>query len=135
MDEDETVVFSHPANTPFGALLRIHHLFNVIAAHHGEEIARKMFQEAGTPLSRRRQQERARWFLLERYDAMTPKPNVDSLARKIAEQEPERTFEAIEAQIYEAIGERKKKLAAGKWRGPGAPALPPEGAIIRITTR
>ena len=94
-----------------------------------------MLQNAGAPVSRRREQERARWLLLDRYDTMKPEPNVDALARQIAEGKPNQDVGSIDRQINRALAERKQKLAAGKWRGPGAPPLPIIGGIVRIRTR
>jgi hypothetical protein len=134
-DDGEAVVFSHPIEAPFGAWMRVQHLRAELEKVYGEDRARQMLREAGSRnRRRRREQEHARWLLLDRYDTM-PEPNVDALARLIAEESPGQDIDAIDRQIHRALAERKQKLAAGTWRGPGAPPPTITGTVLRITTR
>jgi hypothetical protein len=60
-------------------------LFFAIARHHGDDVARRIFDESG-PMPKRLRTALRNATLLDRYDMMKPKPNVARLAREVAKE-------------------------------------------------
>jgi hypothetical protein len=134
MTEDTAVVFSHPVDTVFGAMLRVHHLFAEIEKHHGKKAARAIFKDAGGPMSPERARQWRNWQLLDRLDQMKPKPVPYKLARDLALEKwgkdaTAQRIETIDKHIRELVKKRNNGLKDGTWQGPGAPG---PGAIVRI---
>jgi len=105
-------------------------LFIQIQIKHGEEVARKIFAGWGKPLSKTQRAEIKDWEILARYDQMSPWPNVQKLARELAEENkalpPDEQRGAggidennMDEYIRRLRRDRKKGLADGTWQGPG----------------
>lgn len=134
MDDGETIFFSHSLDTEFGLNLRLRYLFAEAEKRLGEKITQAAFRKFGKPLGARRKAELDGWLLLDRYDTM-PEPNVDALARVIADENPDQDVDVIDRKINRWREQRKRMLKAGTWRGPGAPPPVITQAAMIITTR
>jgi len=104
-------------------------LFALITARHGEQIARRIFAKWGTSPSKRRVQHVENMGLLDRLDRMKPGPNVQQLARQIAEENKKLPKsqrrgagginpKALEKQITRVRDLRTEHMEKGTWLGP-----------------
>jgi hypothetical protein len=117
MSENLLKLFAGRVETKQGAELRALRTFLEIEKHHGEEEARRIFARLGKKPGKREIKEREGFDMLSRFDMMEPRPNVDHLARQIAE-ETGRTFDTAKAYINELRRKRRDMIAAGTWAGP-----------------
>jgi hypothetical protein len=106
-------------------------VFLEIRKRYGEREARRLFSFWGNPPTPARLRKIANLGLLDRYDMMR-EPNVQQLARELAEQNKQlpRSEQrgagtpnpiALEKQIRRLLDERKRRMAADKWIGPFPP--------------
>jgi hypothetical protein len=111
-----------------GCKFMAHLLFMLIREHHGEQCARRIFAMWGKPPSPRQRRRNANFGLLIEFDMMQG-PNVQQLARKLAEenkalprgqQNGAGCTDPVELaqQIRRQIRTRKKAMARHKWYGP-----------------
>jgi hypothetical protein len=117
MSENLLKLFGNDVATKDGAQMRALRTFLEIEKHHGEDETRRIFARLGKKPGKLELKEREGFRVLERYDTMEPRPNVDQLARQIAG-ETGRTFETAKAYINEQRRKRRDKIVAGTWAGP-----------------
>jgi hypothetical protein len=112
-------------------------LFSLINEHHGETEARRIFAMWGTLPTPTRMRQIRNEGLLTRYDMMKPKPNVQRLAREVAEENrslPQKdrkgaggtTVHALDRLIRRLVRERKKRREVARRR------LPTHSAIANV---
>jgi hypothetical protein len=117
------------AETIHGCIHMAQLLFMVIRENQGDGIARRIFAKWGKPPSDSTLQEIANLGLLTRLDLMKPKPNVQRLARQLAEENKRlpRTKQrgagstnpiALEKQIRRIRDFRIAHMEKGTWSGP-----------------
>ena len=116
----------------FGAEHVVQLLFMLIREKHGDQIARRIFAKWGTPPSKSRLAMIKNIGLLDRFDLMRPKPNVQKLARQLAAENKNlpkdkrrgagsTDAKALEKQIRRQIRERGEHMQKGTWLGPFPP--------------
>jgi hypothetical protein len=120
-----------------GAAVLAFSLFNAIAAEHGEEVAKEIFDTTGFCVRRLPKSEQAEmkgWLILARLDSMKSK-NVALLARALRAEGFGTMESSVEKYIRELVQKRKRLMADGSWPA-GAPLpdqndyqLPP-GVIV-----
>jgi hypothetical protein len=121
--------FTPGADSIPGAKHMAYLLFMVIREHQGDRAARRIFAMWGNPPTPARLQQIANVGLLDHYDMMKPRPNVQRLARELAEQNKTRPRSeqrgagstdpiTLEKHIRRQIALRKKAMKAGTWLGP-----------------
>jgi hypothetical protein len=104
-------------------------LFLLIRENHGEATARRIFAKWGNPPTAKRLAMFENVSLLDRLDMMEPKPNVQKLARQLAEENkalprakqrgPGSTNPiALEKQIRRIRDLRTRRMKKGTWLGP-----------------
>jgi hypothetical protein len=124
-------LFVDPSDAAKNAAL---HLFLEIRESLGEQEARHIFGMWGTPPTADRIKEINNLGLLDLYDLMKPKPDVQRLARELAEENKKLPRQqqrgagstdpiALALQINRVRKERKAAIKRGTWRGP----FPPKG--------
>jgi hypothetical protein len=134
MTEKHTVnaeLLANPTpDTLLGAEILASDLFAMICKYHGELHARRIFAETAKGITKADILRMNKFTILERYDAMTPAPNVGRLARELEEEgkrlPPERQItprpgasrDTIERYIFALLAERKEAIANGTWHGP-----------------
>jgi hypothetical protein len=142
LDDDELYASDFDPVEPLETIADVHgaqraalELFLVLMRHHGEPAARQIFARWGEPPTKASMAEIKNYGLLDRLDMMRPRPNVQQLARKIAQENQGRAAgerigprgstdpAAIERHLRLWVAKRRTEIAAGTWHGP----FPPEG--------
>ena len=116
-----------------GSVHMAHLLFMVVREHHGDRTARRIFAKQAKSLTPAQLKRIEEYRLLDTLDSMTPKPNVQRLARNRAEankQLPRSQQRGagstdvfnLARKIRRAVKKRKAAMKKGAWWGP----IPPE---------
>ena len=122
-------LYEEGIDTVKGSEYAAYKLFRLIEKHHGRPAARRIFAMWGTAPTKRRLATIRNLALLDRYDSMKPKPNVEKLARQLAVENKSLPGEkrrgaggtnakALEKQIRRQIKYRDKHMKIGTWFGP-----------------
>jgi hypothetical protein len=105
-------------------------LFGLVERRHGRGWACRIFLTLGSPPGARRLRKFKNWALLDRLDLMKPTPNIQRLARELAEENrilphndrwgPTGTTDwvQLDQQIRRACRDRSKHEKRGDWWGP-----------------
>jgi len=108
----------------------LYRLFRVLVDHRGIAEARRVFLEYGREPSKRKLATFKNYGLLDLHDLMKPEPNVQRLARELAEENktlprgerrgPTGTTDPMTMlrHLRRLLADREKALKNGKWRGP-----------------
>jgi hypothetical protein len=105
-------------------------LFHDIQRHHGFFQAKRIFTEIAKGLTASDEARMNRRTILQRYDAMIPRPSVTQLANELVEEgkrlpleqqitpRGSTSYETIKRHIQVLLAERKQAMTQGTWDGP-----------------
>jgi hypothetical protein len=127
--ETGRISFSDTIDSVFGAERAAYTLFVQIKRYHGLQKARRILTKFGSPPTKRKQVMIANHRLLDRYDMMRPKPNIQRLARQLAKENESLPrnqqrgpgaidAHALEKQISRQLKLRKIGMEKRTWWGP-----------------